>query len=336
MAEKDESDLKFKFHENYFKLNLSLLPSHYQSTDSSRMTLVYFCLSALDLLSIKNDATTDWIFNQLIESDPEYGFRGGPFMGHLWGSKEPLNEYDQVHLAMTYTGLLSLMVLDQGLEKIDSKRLVSYISKFQKPDGSFSPTVDSTESDMRFLFCACAISYILNDWSGINIDLALDFIRKSQNYDGAFGCAPDNESHGGSTYCAVAALALMGKLDTIKHDKLIFWLINRQDEGFHGRINKPDDTCYAYWIGGSLKMLGAYEFVDVDRLDRFLKTTLGLRGGYGKNDPKYPDVMHSYMGLVGLSIAERYNLKPFHVALGISIDAVEKAQKKGFCTSYQK
>ncbi|KAJ3256255.1 Geranylgeranyl transferase type-1 subunit beta [Boothiomyces macroporosus] len=304
MSEK-ESELKFKFHENYFKLNLSLLPTHYQSTDSSRLTLVYFCLSAMDLLSIKQETNADWILNQLIESDVEYGFRGGPFMGHLWGSKEPINEYDQ----------------PDGLDKINPKKLTAYMSKFQKEDGSFSPTIDSTESDMRFLFCACAISYILNDWSGINIEKALNFIKQSQNYDGAFGCAPDNESHGGSTYCAVAALALMGKLDTVKQDKL---------------INKPDDTCYAYWIGGSLKMLGAYQFVDVERLEKFLNSTLGLRGGYGKNDPKYPDVMHSYMGLVGLAIAGKYDLKPFHVALGVSIDAVEKAKLNGFCSAYQK
>ena len=33
---------------------------------------------------------------------------------------------------------------------------------------------------MRFLYCASVISYILNDWSGINIDKAIDFIKKSQ------------------------------------------------------------------------------------------------------------------------------------------------------------
>jgi geranylgeranyl transferase type-1 subunit beta len=49
---------------------------------------------------------------------------------------------------------------------------------------------------MRFLFCACAISYILNDWSGIDIPKAVLFIIKSQNYDGAFGTNPNLESHG--------------------------------------------------------------------------------------------------------------------------------------------
>ena len=32
---------------------------------------------------------------------------------------------------------------------------------------------------MRFLYCACAISYILGDWSGVNIPLAVSYILSS-------------------------------------------------------------------------------------------------------------------------------------------------------------
>jgi geranylgeranyl transferase type-1 subunit beta len=49
---------------------------------------------------------------------------------------------------------------------------------------------------MRFVFCACAVSEILNDWTGFDIDKAVEFIRKSQNYDGGFGFAPSLESYG--------------------------------------------------------------------------------------------------------------------------------------------
>lgn len=52
---------------------------------------------------------------------------------------------------------------------------------------------------MRFLFCAFAISYILGDWSGVDIPLSIEFIKSSKNYDGAFGVGPGCESHGGST-----------------------------------------------------------------------------------------------------------------------------------------
>ena len=38
---------------------------------------------------------------------------------------------------------------------------------------------------MRFLFCACAISYMLNDWSGVDVDRAIKFIKNCRSYDGA-------------------------------------------------------------------------------------------------------------------------------------------------------
>ena len=38
----------------------------------------------------------------------------------------------------------------------------------------------------------------------------IDYVQRSQNYDGGIGLGPGLESHGGSTYCAVAALALLG------------------------------------------------------------------------------------------------------------------------------
>lgn len=38
----------------------------------------------------------------------------------------------------------------------------------------------SGEADMRFLYCACAISYILDDWSGVDVDRAVNYILSSQ------------------------------------------------------------------------------------------------------------------------------------------------------------
>jgi geranylgeranyl transferase type-1 subunit beta len=61
---------------------------------------------------------------------------------------------------------------------------------------SFAPTVFSAEHDMRFVFCACAISFILNDWSGFDVQRTIDYIVSSQNYDGGFGFAPHVESYG--------------------------------------------------------------------------------------------------------------------------------------------
>ena len=63
---------------------------------------------------------------------------------------------------------------------------------------------------------------------------------------------------GGSTFCAIAALALMNKLETCftpkRFRQLQRWCICRQQTGFQGRPNKPTDTCYSFWVGATLKV----------------------------------------------------------------------------------
>lgn len=48
------------------------------------------------------------------------------------------------------------------------------------PISSIAPTFGSLERDVRFVYCACAISYILNDWSGINIENTVEHIKQLQ------------------------------------------------------------------------------------------------------------------------------------------------------------
>ena len=43
-------------------------------------------------------------------------------------------------------------------------------------DGSFSPEPESIEADLRFVYTACTISTLLNDFSGINCEKIIDFI----------------------------------------------------------------------------------------------------------------------------------------------------------------
>lgn len=63
---------------------------------------------------------------------------------------------------------------------------------------------------------------------------------------------------GGSTFCAIASLHLMGTLDKCfskyNLERLKRWCLIRQKNGFQGRPNKPVDTCYSFWVGASLKV----------------------------------------------------------------------------------
>ena len=64
---------------------------------------------------------------------------------------------------------------------------------------------------------------------------------------------------GGSTFCAIATLHLMGELhknflSAKELERLKRWCLFRQQTGYNGRPNKATDTCYSFWIGSSLQV----------------------------------------------------------------------------------
>lgn len=62
--------------------------------------------------------------------------------------------------------------------------------KLQHPSGAFQATREGSECDMRFLYCACAISAALQDWSGVNCDSAVCYIMSCVTYEGGISLIP--------------------------------------------------------------------------------------------------------------------------------------------------
>lgn len=115
------------------------------------------------------------------------------------------------------------------------------------------------------------------------------------------GQGPGLESHGGSTFCAVASLYLMNELDNAlskdQLDKLKRWCLMRQTDGFQGRPGKPPDTCYSFWIGATLDMLGVAWMIDPTENREFLLSTQDTRiGGFAKFYDTCSDPLHTYLG----------------------------------------
>lgn len=288
------------------------------------MTLVYFSVSGLDLLGFldqslnKEDKSEliQWILrlqrtqseNSSCNNISDFGFRGSPwFLGAEWNlySNNPNFNHDLSNLAMTYTALNTLKILGYNFDELEKAGIVDQLSSLQiKPDGNIRSAIGSREADMRYMYCACAICHLLNDWSGIDCDMAATFILESRSYDGGFAQSPYFESHGGSTYCAIASLVMMNRLHLLdRPEDTIKWLLKRQISGFQGRINKSADTCYSFWIGASLSILGAEKFINKDLLLGFLGSTeFEKAGGFGKEPGDFPDLLHSYMAIAGLSI----------------------------------
>lgn len=225
---------------------------------------------------------------------------------------------------MGYTSVCLLKTLGDDFSRLDIQSLISGMKLLQQKDGSFSATLEGSECDTRFIYCACAISSILNDWSGINIDLATSYILNCFTYDGGISLVPGAEAHGGSCYCGLASLVLMGRLgdvDADNIDRLKHWCMQKQIGGYQGRTNKSPDTCYSFWIGATLSLLDAFHLTDLDSTREFILHQCQSHpavGGFSKTPGAYPDILHTFYSLCWLSMeGSVQGLRPIHPALGI-------------------
>ncbi|KAL6847905.1 hypothetical protein ACP4OV_022033 [Aristida adscensionis] len=343
-------------HVAFFDAMATELPGEYATQEVNHLTLAYFAVGGLSLLReldrVNKDEIANWVLSFQVHPEAVGDIDDRLFFGFCGSrsTKFPLaNAMDPCHngshLASTYSALAILKIVGYDLANINSKALLSSMKKLQQPDGSFMPIHIGAEMDLRFLYCAAAICSMLDDWTGMDKLKAKDYILNCQSYDGGFGMVPGSESHGfwvliaclcvsesgGGTFCAVAALRLMGFIQvdlasnlmgstSIDMRMLLEWCVQRQvtDGGFQGRRNKPSDTCYAFWVGGVLKMIGAYHLIDHCALREFLLTCQSPYGGFTKfPGDRIPDIYHSYYGLAALSLLEEEGLEPLCAELGI-------------------
>ena len=282
----------------------SCLPTEYTATDTTRMTLGCFSVAALDLLGELPFLTSpedraswiSWIYaNQLAGG----GFRGSPATDIGAPSR-----WDPPNLSASFFAIATLISLGDDLAGVDRIGLLNILRQLQRADGSFGDTLLAPDepagaTDMRFVYMACALRWMLRGQEGrgcagavrdFDVDASVRYVTSAQGYDGGVSEKAFGESHAGMTYCAVAALTLLGRGEGLRKDDVVRWCVFRQvahepkdemeedewdevvDEvereegerveleadgkprwaGFQGRCNKRADTCYSFWVGASL------------------------------------------------------------------------------------
>ncbi|KAI8454684.1 terpenoid cyclases/protein prenyltransferase alpha-alpha toroid [Phakopsora pachyrhizi] len=309
-----------KAHIRYSLRHLRMLPTPYESDDNNRVMFSFFALNSLSSLGaldqINNDDRKnfiDWIYDK-------WDNRLGGFYGGTRSDYRELGSdnqsVDQPHLTHTYTALLVLAALSlptlenkntvSPFGKLDISKLLQFVKQCQNPDGSFSGFPVSAEKDVRFVYCAAAILSIVNVDPNTVIDVksTVQYIRSCRTYEGGYGQGPFNEAQGGTTYCALASLALLKQLESGLDDdeaNVTFrWLSDRQAEysetvdgkesedevncpdsleekecvpsliaGFQGRIGKPLDTCYSFWCMAAMSVISTRKINKITQTDNY-------------------------------------------------------------------
>lgn len=124
-------------------------------------------------------------------------------------------------------------------------------------------------------------------------------------------------------YCAVAALALMRRLESVPDLRALQqWCVMRVGRGFSGRPNKEPDTCYSFWVGAALRILGGSHLVDMAGVLQFHRECYHARsGGFGKVPHAPPDLLHSFYSVCAFSLAGVRHVEALDCELGISLRA---------------
>ncbi|PQE03438.1 hypothetical protein CJF30_00005427 [Rutstroemia sp. NJR-2017a BBW] len=366
-----EPKLEIAKHVKYWHRCLnSLLPTAYTSTDSTRMTLGFFILSALDLLGGK-------IF--------ENGFCG---VSILWeDSAARVIIVIRIYITRMETGRGSCEFGRELFRRADLG--AGGWDREGKEKGLFELVEEAAEGGWQFWGVGDGGWEEREEGTDIDVESLVEHLRRGQawrwllnfakTYDGGISESSEHEAHAGYAYCAIASLSLLDRLpkptsgtETSESERTsagltnlpetLRWLVLRQsaytdgdgeeeDEeqqdseqsapdhffvldadptfvGFNGRCNKRADTCYTFWVGASLNMLGHSDLINKDGARRFLlEKTQHMIGGFGKTPGDPPDIYHSYLGLAILAALKEPGLKELDSALCISVEAKKNLEE---------
>ncbi|TAQ90498.1 hypothetical protein B7494_g1197 [Chlorociboria aeruginascens] len=241
----EKPKLEVRRHVKYWQRCLkSLLPTQYTSTDSSRMTLALFILSALDLLgegpdtfpTEERDRCLAWILKC---QHPHGGFSGSTNHRYPDVFYEDGVDIEPANLPATYFAIMSLGLVG-GLDAVRRAECLRWLRRLQRPDGSFGEWVLKDGKigggmDMRYCYCAIAVRWVLGgdglgEGEDIDVDKLVDHIRSGQTYDGGLSESSEHEAH---------ALSILGRLPPRTTTSVISQPPNSSETILPGLTNLP-------------------------------------------------------------------------------------------------
>lgn len=307
-------------HISFLKKSLEKYPSRFQGMDASRPWILYWTISALNILGVDVSVYRERVIDTFAPlQHSEGGFGGG---------------YGQTaHGAATYAAILCLAQV-RGLELVDRTRLWKWLCRLKCSDGGFSMAVHG-ERDVRGAYCAMIAVSLLNlplslthdceaaKQKGATLITGLGaWIGRCQSYEGGIGGNPGTEAHGAYTFLGIACLCLLDapRISIPKYldiQRLVAWVSSRAvapEGGYAGRTNKLVDACYSHWIAGCWPLLEAalsgpsgnnLNLWDREALVRYtLCCSQSNLGGLRDKPNTKQDAYHTWYSLAGMQAAQ--------------------------------
>ena len=363
-------------HYNFAKKLMLELPNAYTTLDAGFPWLVYWITNIISMSKDNYEISHDNKM-QLVQILKELQHEDGGFCGSPKGYAHLISTYAAV-MAIVNLGIpeayeiinidkMKNFLLKMKNNQFDINQAPSYTDKngvylITRPKdkdfisyhtafpGTFQNHING-ESDLRSTYCAMIIASTLNliNYNDIENDLitkgVVDNIKNCQTFEGGLGPEPYCEAHGGYSYCGIATLVMLNKLNEIDTDSFLRWLVNRQmikEGGFNGRTNKLVDSCYSFWQGSIFNMIymGNNKFTyDMELLYDQLSLQAYIifacqntkMGGLVDKPGKHPDLFHSNYATAGLILSQECLMNNFKVVLNSDLDKVFEKMNPIYC-----
>ncbi|XP_076823535.1 geranylgeranyl transferase type-2 subunit beta-like isoform X1 [Clavelina lepadiformis] len=262
------------------------------------------------------------------KNDIPKGFLSDTHVSYIstYGKDKDDYEYcmtEYLRLSGIYWGLTTLDLLN-SLDKLDKAEIISFVVSCQTDDGGFSP---SPRHDCSILYTLSAIQVLCtyDQLDAIDVNKAIKYIASLQNDDGSFCGDVWGEVDTRFSFCAVASLALVGRLWTdcpinTKHCVEFILSCMNFDGGFGCRPGSETHSGQVYCCVGALSILHELHHIDADLLGWWLCERQLPSGGLNGRPEKLPDVCYSWWVLSSLAVIgkmhwiDQESLKSFIIA----------------------
>lgn len=221
--------------------------------------------------------------------------------------KDSLGHYTSEHLRVSalYWGVGALNLINELEKRELNNDTVEYLKKCANKNGGYGGSIGQ-DSHITSTHYAILVLAQLGRLDVVDNEKVAGYIKSLQNPDGSFRADKYTETDSRFSYCAVAILKILGKLnsDYIDLPKATEYVLSCQnfDGGFGSIPGAESHGAYCFVCIGFLSVTNQLDLVDKVHTGGWLAERQTHLGGFNGRPEKLPDVCYSWWVLSSMSM----------------------------------
>lgn len=220
---------------------------------------------------------------------------------------------ESLKMSGMYWGLNALHLMQRLDKRVDDvTKVLEFIKQCQNGDGGFA-AAQKHDSHILHTLSAVQVLVILGKLEPefLDIEACVNYIKSLQQKDGSFFGDKWGEVDTRFSFCALATLKLLSRLNSINIDSAVNFVMscnNQIDGGFGSKPGSESHSAYVYCCVGSLAITNRLDLLDADQLGWWLSERQLPSGGLNGRPEKLPDLCYSWWCLSSMQMINKLHL----------------------------